>query len=161
VQVTDLLPTGLAFVSATPSQGTYNNTTGVWTVGTVTTAMPQTLQIQARVLSPNPQTNTATISGADQPDSNPNYNTASAPEPPHRPPLETTNTVTTATPTIADPAPHVVPMTTPAPDPPTNVQVRDQLPAGVTFVSAQPSQGSYNPNTGVWTVGTLAVNVRA
>ena len=36
VQVTDLLPAGLSFVSATPSQGTYDPGTGLWTVGTVT-----------------------------------------------------------------------------------------------------------------------------
>ena len=35
VQVTDLLPAGLTFVSrATASQGTYDDVTGVWTVGT-------------------------------------------------------------------------------------------------------------------------------
>ena len=37
-QVTDLLPPGLTFVSATPTQGTYDSVTGLWTVGTVTTA---------------------------------------------------------------------------------------------------------------------------
>src|SRR6516225_12384921 len=47
VTVQDLLPAGLTFVSSTPSQGTYNNTSGVWTIGTVTTATPQTLQIRA------------------------------------------------------------------------------------------------------------------
>ena len=65
-QVTDLLPTGLSFVSATPSQGTYNSTTGLWSVGTVTTSSPQTLVILAQVVSPSPQTNTATISHSDQ-----------------------------------------------------------------------------------------------
>ena len=34
VQLTDLLPTGLAFISSTPS-GSYNSATGVWTVGTI------------------------------------------------------------------------------------------------------------------------------
>ena len=33
VQVTDLLPPGLTFVSATPSIGTYNSVTGVWNIG--------------------------------------------------------------------------------------------------------------------------------
>src|SRR5262249_12701838 len=49
VQVTDLLPAGLTFVSYTASQGTYASSTGLWTVGTVTTSTPQTLQIQAKV----------------------------------------------------------------------------------------------------------------
>src|SRR5205823_4483793 len=56
VQVTDLLPTGLTFVSATPSQGTYTSATGVWSAGTITTVAPQTLQLQARVVSPDAQT---------------------------------------------------------------------------------------------------------
>ena len=52
VVVTDLLPEGLGFVSAAPSQGTYDPTTGLWSVGTVTTSTPQTLTIQATVLGP-------------------------------------------------------------------------------------------------------------
>src|ERR1044071_97380 len=35
VNLTDLLPAGLAYVSSTPSQGTYVSGTGVWTVGSV------------------------------------------------------------------------------------------------------------------------------
>ena len=38
----------------------------------------------------------------------------------------------------------------------TGVEVTDILPAGMTYVSAMASQGSYNSGTGVWTVGTLA-----
>jgi hypothetical protein len=48
------------------------------------------------------------------------------------------------------------------------VQVTDLLPAGLTLVSATPSQGTYNSANGVWTVGavdptaprTLLVNAR-
>ena len=53
VQVTDLLPAGLTFVSANPSQGTYTPGTGVWDVGTVAARQPQTLQIVATVVSPD------------------------------------------------------------------------------------------------------------
>ena len=78
VDVTDLLPAGLTFVSATPSRGTYSPTTGVWTVGTATTATPQTLVIAATVASPGTQVNTATVSHSDQFDPNPANNSASA-----------------------------------------------------------------------------------
>src|SRR5262249_1002235 len=61
VTVNDLLPAGLKFVSATPSQGTYDSTTGVWTVGDVGINQALTLQILAQVVSPNAQTNTATV----------------------------------------------------------------------------------------------------
>ena len=34
--------------------------------------------------------------------------------------------------------------------------IADVLPAGLTFVSEVPSQGTYDSGTGVWTVGTVA-----
>ncbi|NUN10954.1 MAG: carboxypeptidase regulatory-like domain-containing protein, partial [Ignavibacteriaceae bacterium] len=36
------------------------------------------------------------------------------------------------------------------------ITVNDVLPAGLAFVSSSASQGAYDNNTGVWTVGTLA-----
>jgi len=47
------------------------------------------------------------------------------------------------------------------PDNATGVEVTDQLPSGFTFVSANPSQGSYSIATGIWTVGNLTVNATA
>jgi uncharacterized repeat protein (TIGR01451 family) len=78
VAVTDLLPTGLQYVSATPSQGSYNNVTGIWTVGTVDPGTPQTLSLKARLVTSDPLTNTATITAADQVDPNPDNNSSSA-----------------------------------------------------------------------------------
>jgi uncharacterized repeat protein (TIGR01451 family) len=83
VQVTDLLPAGLAFVAATPSQGSYSNSSGVWDVGALSTTTPQTLQIQAQVESASTQTNTATVAHADQFDPDTTNNSASATETPH------------------------------------------------------------------------------
>jgi uncharacterized repeat protein (TIGR01451 family) len=47
------------------------------------------------------------------------------------------------------------------PDTATNVVLGDQLPPGLTFVGASPSQGSYDPTTGLWFVGTLAPGATA
>ena len=49
VEVTDLLPLGFIFSSATPSTGTYDETTGVWTVGDVEGNGQATLEIAAQV----------------------------------------------------------------------------------------------------------------
>ncbi|MCS6796277.1 MAG: DUF11 domain-containing protein, partial [Raineya sp.] len=68
VVVNDLLPTGYTFVSATPSQGTYSNTTGVWSVGNLGVSGSATLTIVATVNASGPYTNTATISTPDQDD---------------------------------------------------------------------------------------------
>src|SRR5262249_44965487 len=100
VQVTDLLPAGLTFVSSAPSQASYNATTGVWTVGTVTIATPQTLTIMARVVSANLQTNVANVTHSDQFDPDPNNNTASATVTPQQADLALTKTVSDPTPNV-------------------------------------------------------------
>ncbi|HMB70763.1 MAG TPA: FlgD immunoglobulin-like domain containing protein, partial [bacterium] len=41
------------------------------------------------------------------------------------------------------------------------IDVADVLPAGVTFVSALPSQGSYSAGTGIWSVGSLIAGASA
>ncbi len=48
-EVTDLLPGGLVFQSAAASQGTYNNTTGIWTVGDLNSGAFATLTINVKV----------------------------------------------------------------------------------------------------------------
>ena len=49
VLVRDMLPTALVFVSSTASQGSYSNTTGIWTVGTVAAGASLTLTITVTV----------------------------------------------------------------------------------------------------------------
>jgi len=60
VQVTDLLPSGLGFVSATPATA-YNQPTGVWNIGSISVGSSETLRIVATVTSINPITNTVSI----------------------------------------------------------------------------------------------------
>jgi len=66
VALTDRLPEGLTFVSASASQGSYNPATGLWALGTVAPGTTQTLTISALVASAAPGTNTAAISHSDQ-----------------------------------------------------------------------------------------------
>ena len=80
VAVADSLPAGTTFVSSTPSQGTYSNATGVWTVGTIANTGNATLQIVASVDSIGSKTNTAQVSGADQADSDSTPNNSVAAE---------------------------------------------------------------------------------
>src|SRR5262245_1210657 len=156
VTVQDTLPAGLTFVSSTPSQGTYSSTTGIWTVGTVTQTSQQTLIIRATVVSPDQQTNSATISHADQFDPDLGNNSPSVTETPQQADLAVIKTVNNQTPNVGDTITYVITLTNNGPDGATNVTLQDTLPAGLTFVSATPA-GSYNPGTGVWTFGTVTV----
>ena len=49
VQVTDLLPSGLTYIGSSTSQGTYNSSTGLWSVGNLNTSTNATLTIVASV----------------------------------------------------------------------------------------------------------------
>lgn len=63
VEVTDLLPSGYAFVAATPSQGSYDDGSGLWAVGDLDAAANAMLQIEATVLEIGDYLNTASVSG--------------------------------------------------------------------------------------------------
>src|SRR5262245_57556461 len=143
------------FVSATPSQGTYDNVSGVWTVGTVSAGVPQTLSITATVVSSAAQTNTGTISDADQFDPTTANNTASATETPEQADLSVSKAVSDATPNVGDPITFTVTLSDQGPDDATGVQATDLLPAGVSVVSATPSQGSADSPGVLLTVGTV------
>ncbi|TWB98053.1 putative repeat protein (TIGR01451 family) [Bradyrhizobium macuxiense] len=155
VTVQDLLPAGLTFVSATPSQGTYSSGTGTWTVGTVTAGVPQTLTIAAQVASSTALTNTATVSHSDQYDPSAANNSASATITPAQADLALSKTVDNAAPNVGDTITYTITLSNIGPNQATGVTVQDLLPAGLSLVSASPSQGSYILGTGTWTVGTV------
>jgi uncharacterized repeat protein (TIGR01451 family) len=156
VAVTDSLPAGFSFVFASPSQGSYSSGTGVWTVGTVMTSAPQTLSIGATVIAPTPPANKATITHADQFDPSTLNNTASATVHPQQADLRVTQTVDKPHPNVGDTVTFTITLLDAGPSAATNVQVDDLLPAGISFNSATPSQGSYSSGTGVWNIGAVA-----
>ncbi|GAA6615500.1 choice-of-anchor X domain-containing protein [Scytonema sp. NUACC26] len=76
IKVSDLLSTGLNFVSAFAEQGTYNNSTGIWDVGNVRDNLSRSLTITADIVSGGTITNTAEIISVNEtdPDSTPGNN---------------------------------------------------------------------------------------
>ncbi|NJO63310.1 MAG: DUF11 domain-containing protein [Richelia sp. RM2_1_2] len=76
IEVTELLPAGLSFVSAIPEQGTYDSSTGVWNVGNIRDNLSRTLNIIANVETTGAITTTAQITAVREtdPDSVPNNN---------------------------------------------------------------------------------------
>ncbi len=162
VQITDSLPVGLTFISVAPSQGTYDSSTGAWSVGSLAVGAMATLQLTARVDASSRIVNVATKIAGDQLDPDPSNNTADAA-------LTGAPNADVRVNKVADQA--VVPVggtvtftvtvSNAGPSPATGIHVTDALPAGLTLVSATPSQGTYDPMTGVWQVGGLALNAAA
>jgi uncharacterized repeat protein (TIGR01451 family) len=173
VQVTDKLPAALTFVAATPAQGTYESTTGVWSVGTLNSGASTTLQITAQVNAAATSTNSAQVTASDQPDfdSTPNNmgdtpaeddeaqatitTTAAQQTPTPVADLELDKTLRTPPARIGANAVFRITLTNRGPDTATNVAITDELPAGLVFVSAAPAQGSYDESSSTWSVGTL------
>lgn len=72
--------------------------------------------------------------------------------------LELTKTVNTATASEGQTIAYTLSVFNRGPNPSSTSQIRDVLPAGLTYVSSATTNGSYNPATGIWTTSTLAVN---
>jgi len=75
--------------------------------------------------------------------------------------LGLSKTVNDATPREGDTITYTVTVLNSGPGPATVVQIMDLLPAGITFVSAIPSQGTYDPLSGDWFVGSLGIGSSA
>jgi len=77
VEVTDLLPAGVSYVSDTPSQGSYVNSTGIWSVGNIANGSTATLFVRANVdpfTRGSTITNSASLTDGAQGDPNPGDN---------------------------------------------------------------------------------------
>jgi uncharacterized repeat protein (TIGR01451 family) len=68
VEVYDMLDAALTFDSAEATQGSYDDGTGVWTVGSIAAGASAELKIMAIVDSSSEITNTAMLHAVDQPD---------------------------------------------------------------------------------------------
>lgn len=77
IKVTDLLPPGLSFISASPEQGNYDNNTGIWDVGNMRDNLTRTLNIVAQVDTLEAITSTATVTSLSETDLNLGNNQAS------------------------------------------------------------------------------------
>jgi uncharacterized repeat protein (TIGR01451 family) len=167
VTVTDMLPAGITFQSATPSQGTATETAGVVTapLGNLASGATATVSIVVAVGSSTTTalSNSATVTGNEL-DLVPGNNSATEPT--------TLNTeidlqITKADsvdPAVAGQAlTYTLIVLNNGPSDATGVIVTDSLPAGITFGSVTPSQGTAAEAAGVVTatVGTLASGATA
>jgi len=161
VRLYDALPAGISYVSFGASSGSYNNVSGIWTVGTVAVSGSAALTITGRVdagTGGQTLTNSVWVLGADQGDTNALNNTSSVPVTVVGADLAVTKSVNNAAPNEGGTIAYTIVLTNLGPNTATGVAVTDAVPAGVTYVSYGASSGSYNNVSGIWTVGTVAVS---
>ncbi|MBB5639363.1 putative repeat protein (TIGR01451 family)/gliding motility-associated-like protein [Pedobacter cryoconitis] len=157
--VNDLLPAGYTYLPSTPGVGTYNSTTGVWTIGNLAAGGTATFTINAKVLGAGPYANTATVSATEF-DANTSNNTATATTTPIAPyDLAVVKTATPATAIAGQPLTYTITLTNNGPSPilaTDPINVTDNLPAGFTASTYTAATGTYNSADGTWTGLTLA-----
>ncbi|MEM1093847.1 MAG: T9SS type A sorting domain-containing protein [Bacteroidota bacterium] len=163
IEITDALPVGLDFVSSNPSAGTFAN--DVWSIATLASGASATLNIVATVTGDGPFVNTAELTAVNEedPDSTPNNgdlsedDLASASVGGTRADLSLTKTASAPDVNVGSAVTFTLEVTNSGSADATGVEVTDQLPQGLTFVSANPAN-AYDANSGLWTVGNVAIN---
>ena len=164
VVIGDLLPAGLTYVSATPSQGAYDDGTGAWDVGTLAISNGATLEIEATAdlgTGGATFTNVASLVASVPADPNPSNDVATAAVTVRGADLQVRKVADNLRPDEGDPVTYRVSVTNRGPSATTGVTLSDLLPAGVTYASHVTSQGTYDDGTGLWSVGALGVGAGA
>jgi uncharacterized repeat protein (TIGR01451 family) len=170
VEVKDQLPSGYTFSSASAPPGTYDDASGIWTVGTIPATGSAVLTIHAVVNASGIYSNAAEVTKSEifDPDSEPgngditedDYETIT-PVPVPVADLELEKVARSLTAVMGSTQVFTVTVTNKGPSQATGVKVKDLLESGYQFVGATASQETYDPESGEWTVGVLALNQSA
>ena len=171
VSIEDVLPASVSYLSSSASVGSYDDVSGIWTVGNMADGALETLDVTVTVLDVSaPITNFAQVETAnpDDIDSTPGNDTNGTPDeddednvtidsvPPPVVDLELTKTADVSTAANGDVVNFSLTVTNNGPDDATGVSVEDVVPGGLSYNSSSPSKGSYNDATGIWTIGSMA-----
>jgi uncharacterized repeat protein (TIGR01451 family)/gliding motility-associated-like protein len=136
VKVSDILPLGATYVSSTPT-GEYNNATGIWTIGSLTKGSNKSLLIQVTLGKTGSIVNTATISGTNEDPTKLANNTSTVTiNVVDIVDLSLTKTVSKTVVNTGDEVEYTITVLNSGPNTATNVEVKDKLPVGLTYVSS-------------------------
>ncbi len=168
VSVLDVIPPGFAYSSNTTSSGLFTPTNGIWTIGgPMVPGASRILVIYGVVTNSGTYTNVAQVQTADQfdIDSTPGNNDPAEDDQddavftvPLTADLELEKGVNNSTPLLFETVTFTITVTNRGPDTATGVTVLDDLNVLCCGEYVSHTNGAYNPLTGIWNIGTLAVN---
>ncbi|WP_405269601.1 DUF11 domain-containing protein, partial [Methanobrevibacter sp.] len=154
--VTDKLPSGLIYVSD-DSNGAYDSNTGIWKVGDLACGKSATLNIVTLVAATNKTIINIVDVTSDTYDPNEtnnkgNNSTTVSPE---------VDLVITVEPDVAkvnvgDKVVWTITVVNQGPDTAVNSRAYVTVPDELKLLGFKPSKGTYDPDTGIWTIGDLA-----
>jgi uncharacterized repeat protein (TIGR01451 family) len=155
VVLNDTLPAGVTLVSHDAEVGTFDEATGLWSIGDLASGATVTLQAITTVTDPDAQVNTSTVS-SDTFDFNPDNNSDDAEVDAVLADLTVEKTVDNATPDAGESVTWTIVASNNGPDVSIGTQVMDVLPDGVTLLSSVAQGGNFVAATGLWDIGELA-----
>ena len=173
VSLNDSLPAGITYDADATSQGNYDPATGFWTIGTLNDGASAILTLEGTVNAGqggNTIQNITTPATGDQPDPTTFGDdleetvVVNNVTPPAVANLVTVKEIESdSTPDVGDVVHYHVFVTNNGSSTATNVSLVDLLPPGLTptAINGQVTHGTYNATTGLWNIGTLAVNETA
>jgi len=169
VSVKDYFPAGADFVSASPSQGSFDDNSMTWNVDTLAPGATATMTINATTTANGILENCAEVMTADEQDidstpgngvDNGEDDQDCVPTEHDRPEpdvdIEVEKTASTLSPEFGEAFTYTITVTNNGPDEATNLVVTENLPAGISYISHVASAGSWNNGTGLWTIASLA-----
>ena len=154
--VSEKLPSGVIYVSD-DSKGAYNHNTGVWTVGDLACGESATLNIVTIVDTTNKTiVNIANVtSDTKDPNETNNKCNNSTTVPPEADLVITVEPDVTEV-TVGETVVWTITVVNQGPDTAINSTAVVIVPDELKLLGFEPSKGSYDPSTGIWTIGDLA-----
>ncbi len=136
VKVNDILPAEATYVSSIPT-GEYNSITGVWTIGSLTKGSTKALLIQVKLNKIGMVVNTAEISGNNEDPTKKNNNKSTVTiKVVQIADLSLKKTVNKTEVNIGDEVQYTITVLNSGPNTATNVEIKDKLPVGLTYISS-------------------------
>ncbi len=165
VTLTDYLSSGMNFVSATSSRGSAVEQNGVVNanLGDFNSGETATVTITGKAIATGERTATANVTSKEI-DPNLSNNSTSVttsvnPGEIENVDLELSNTVSNPSPNVGEQITFRIGLTNKGPGVASSIKVADILPPGLSFISANSIQGTYDSNTGIWDVGNMRDNL--
>ena len=156
VRVRAAFPAGYTFTAKSAFAGSYDETTGIWTIGPMVNGAGVSLAIVGTVNGTGPYDLTATIIETSTPDPNLANNTRTDVVTPNdSADLAISFYAAASNPPVGSTSSWGIQVHNLGPADATNVRIRAAFPAGYTFTSKSVPVGSYDEATGIWTLGTV------
>ena len=151
----DILPKGIIYISD-DSNGKYNPKTGVWSIGNLANGKSKTINIKTKVNATNVIIDNDVVVSSDtyDPNESNNYDNSSIKVIAIADLMIIKNANVTKV-TVGDKFSYMLVVINKGPDTAVNARVYDTLPKGLKLLSFKASKGTYDPKTGIWSIGDL------